>query len=453
MINNKEEKKEVEEIIIEKKTDDEKEVIIDKYHKGKFLGKGGFAECYEFKSESDGIIYAGKMVDKKKFKIKKDQRETEIMRIQKDAEYLKREIRIQQNLNYSKIVKVKSFFEDDHHVYIVLQKCNNNSLTELLKKRKYLTEIEVQCYMFQLIQGLIFLHNKNYIHRDLKPDNLFLDDKLELKIGDFGLVYKLNKNEKANDYCGTLKYMAPEFFEKKPYSFEVDIWAIGIIMYILLIGQFPFNDEYEIKTKNLNFPNDIKKSKSAKNLIEQILVKEPKKRPTLSQILYHDFFHISKFPEFLDISTLETAPDSSLFKRYNPDLNEDEIINKDVKITKLYKLKEVLKIKEAKYENIDSYTLINQSLLKEFDYFISYYHKSFRYDLFYYEMNNGSYGLIILGRINIIINDKNKKLYNIINNGDKEEDEIEKYDIDKCPENLKENVNNLINYHKQRVEK
>ena len=260
----------------------------------------------------------------------------------------------------------------------------------------------------------------------------------------------MNKNEKVFDYCGTEKYMAPEIFENKGYSFEVDIWAVGIIMYVLLVGKYPFKDKDEIKTKILNFPNDIKISNAAKNLIEQILVKEPKMRPNLSQILYHDFFHNHKFPELLDISTLETIPDNSLFKRYNPNLNEDDLISKDVKNTKLYKLM-VPKISEAKYENIDNYILIDQSLLKGFDYWVSYFHKSSNYDFYYYEMNNGLYGLIILGEINIIINEKNKKLYNIINNGDDEEDKIEKYDIDKYPENLKENVDDLINYHKLRL--
>ena len=452
MKDNKEEKNEDEKnIIIEKKIVGKKEVTIDKYHKGALLGKGGFGLCYEFRSENDEIIYAGKILDKTKFKEKRNQKETEI---QKHKENIQNEIEYQRNLKHPKIVKVISYFEDENYVYIVLEKCNNNTLSHLLKTRKKLTEIEVQCYIFQLIQGLLFLHNKDFIHRDLKPENLFLDDKLELKIGDFGLVHKMNKNEKAVDYCGTEKYMAPEIFEKKGYSFEVDIWAIGIIMYFLLTGKYPFNNGDEIKSKILNFPDDIKISKAAKNLIEQILVKEPKKRPNLSQILYHDFFHNNKFPQFLDKSTLKTPPDSSLFKSYNPDLNEDDLFNKDVKIIYLYKLK-IPKIGEAKYENIDKYILKDQSLLKGFDYWVSYFHKSSHYDFYYYEMNNGLYGLIKLDDINIIINEKNQKLYKIINNkdDDEEKDEIEKYNIDNCPHDLQESVDDLITYHKLRLEK
>ena len=146
MQDNQEEKTEVEEdIIIEKKLDDKNEVIIDKYHKGKLLGKGGFAECYEFTSENDGIIYAGKIIDKTKFK-RKENKETNFQFFQKEKK----------NINNPKIVNVKSYFEDENNAYLVLEKCNNNSLNHLLSKRTKLTEIEATCYMFQLTQGLLF---------------------------------------------------------------------------------------------------------------------------------------------------------------------------------------------------------------------------------------------------------------------------------------------------------
>ena len=157
--------------------------------------------------------------------------------------------------------------------------------------------------MFQLIQGLKYLHSNNIIHRDLKPNNLFLDDKLELKIGDFGLIAKLTNNkERRKTICGTPCYMAPEIYEpdEKGYSFEVDIWSIGVIIFNLLTGQLPFYDEnkdrFIIQQKiiegNFKFPSNPTISEVAKDLIKQILVKDPKKRPSLTQILYHDFFHL-----------------------------------------------------------------------------------------------------------------------------------------------------------------
>ena len=110
--------------------------------------------------------------------------------------------------------------------------------------------------MFQLIEGLKYLQDKKILHRDLKPLNLFLTDKYELKIADFGLAYKLNKNdEKVKDFFVTKKFMAPEFFEEpiKGYSFEVDIWAIGIIMYQLFTLKTPFNSPNKIKKEGITF--------------------------------------------------------------------------------------------------------------------------------------------------------------------------------------------------------
>ena len=425
-------------VIIEKKEINGKEKIIDRYYVGGFIGKGGFGKVYEFKSENDGIIYAGKIIDKDIFKEKSDN-EKEIINVQKNKQNIQAETKIQQDLKSPRIVKVKTFFEDDDNVYIVLERCSStlqDLLNGLMKQNKYLTEIEIQYFMFQLIQGLKYLHDKNIIHRDLKPVNLFLNDKLELKIGDFGLVVKLyNRNEKITDFGGTLKYMAPEILIKpiKGYSFSVDIWAFGIIMYQLFTGTFPFF-------------NDIKMSKAAKDLIKQILEKDQIKRPNLTQILYHDFFHICKFPKFLEIK----PPDNSLFKKYNPDLDENDIINKDVEIKLLYKIK-APGISDVNYEDIDNYTLKSQSELEGFKNYIDYFHKSSHLNFYYYEVNNGLFGTIFEDGINLLIDSQNQTFYNIISKIDKEEEEkteIENHNHENCPENLKEKLDTLLNYNK-----
>ena len=167
----------------EKKTNEE--VIIKTYYKGELLGKGGFGQCFTFEDKDDHLVYAGKIVGK------------DTLTGDRKQENIRDEIKIQRSFKSPKILKVNNFFEDSKNIYIVTELCKNGTLSNLMKKRKYLTEIEVQCYIFQLIQGLKCLHNDKVIHRDLKPGNLFLDDKLELKIGDFGLATKLNKdNEK-----------------------------------------------------------------------------------------------------------------------------------------------------------------------------------------------------------------------------------------------------------------
>jgi polo-like kinase 1 len=135
--------------------------------------------------------------------------------------------------------------------------CENKDLSSLLKKRRKLKEIEVQYYIYQLIQALIHLQERNIIHRDIKLENIFLTEKLELKLGDFGLARKLNYPEaKCYDFAGTPAYMAPEIFEIKPsYTLKADIWPIGVIMYQLLLGELPFKGVdavLEEKIKNVN---------------------------------------------------------------------------------------------------------------------------------------------------------------------------------------------------------
>ncbi|CAH1102322.1 unnamed protein product [Psylliodes chrysocephalus] len=112
---------------------------------------------------------------------------------------------------------------------------------DLHKRRKFLTEPETRFYMKQIISGVHYLHHNRIIHRDLKLGNLFLNDDLIVKIGDFGLSAKIEyEGERRKTLCGTPNYVAPEILTNKGHSFEVDIWSLGCIMYALLIGKSPF---------------------------------------------------------------------------------------------------------------------------------------------------------------------------------------------------------------------
>lgn len=115
-------------------------------------------------------------------------------------------------------------------------------MNELLKRRKRLHELEVKYYTFQVISALKHLHSHRIIHRDLKLGNLFLNDKMQIKLGDFGLATKLDfDGEKKRTICGTPNYIAPEVLEGRAgHSYEVDIWSLGVIIYTLIIGKPPF---------------------------------------------------------------------------------------------------------------------------------------------------------------------------------------------------------------------
>ena len=407
------------------------EEIKGKYYKGKKIGEGHYGECFEFISIKDSKeIYAGKIIDKNKLKG------------EKSLENIINEIKIQNSLDYPKIVKVEDKLEDDKNVFIVMELCQNKTLRNLIQKRKHLTELEVQCYMFQIIQGLKYMHYRRIIHRDLKPENIFLDDKSDLKIGDFGYAVKLSsKDEKRKSILGTIFYCAPEVIDRKNYdgySFKADIWSLGVIMYNLLTGILPFFDTNDnIYSKIINgsfsFPDDIEIEKAAKDLIKQILEVNPKKRPDLNQILSHEFFHMNKFPKSL---SLKDDFDKNDFGK------EKDLDKSEIKGIELYKLP-TQDIEEVKYEDIDKYIYKNAKGPK---YWVTFFHNSSK-KFSYYEIKKEFFGIYFNDEdcTNILYNKKNDKYYNIIVE-ESGEDKIMKFDKEKCPKNLEKRLNIFFKY-------
>ena len=126
------------------------------------------------------------------------------------------EIKIHRSLHHCNIVGFEHFFEDAENVYILLAMCSSASLNELLRRRKRLHELEVQCYVIQISSAIKYLHSHRVIHRDLKLGNLFLNEQMQVKIGDFGLATKLEfEGERKRTICGTPNYIAPEVLEGK----------------------------------------------------------------------------------------------------------------------------------------------------------------------------------------------------------------------------------------------
>ena len=309
------------------KYDGTKELV--RYKLGKELGKGGFGLCYKCCGIKDKKIkiYAAKEIDEEKSP--KDRIENEIL--------------IYNELWHKNIVKLRDYFNYDQKTYLIFEYCENKDLSTLLKNRLKLTEIEVQYYIYQLIQALIHLHERIIIHRDLKIQNIFLTEKLELKLGDFGLARKLMHSEsKCYNFSGTPAYMAPEIVEKKFYTLKADIWPIGVIMYQLLLGELPFNGkagfsvEDQIKNVMLDFPKNAIISEAARDLITQILVYDPEQRPSLYQILEHDFFKIGdSIPEKLPKCFKEKSPSKSYIKNFMEEADKNGIVHRKITTTNL----------------------------------------------------------------------------------------------------------------------
>lgn len=174
---------------------------VRKYLQGVYLGKGGFAKCYEFEEYKTHEVFAAKVIDKANIEREGAQRK------------LLREINIHMALDHGHphVVQFERFFEDDGHVYLLMQLCKNKTLSQVFKRRKVLTEIEVRYFVAQALDGLEYLHSQNVVHRDLKLGNLFIDQDMKLRIGDFGLAFKLkDRLERRLSMCGTPNYLAPE---------------------------------------------------------------------------------------------------------------------------------------------------------------------------------------------------------------------------------------------------
>lgn len=224
------------------------------------------------------------------------------------------EIQIHKSLLHKNIVGFHSFFDDSSNVYIVLELCKKRSMMELHKRRKVITDYECRYYIFQIIQGVKYLHDNKIIHRDLKLGNLFLNDDLHVKIGDFGLATKIEYDgERKKTLCGTPNYIAPEILLKKGHSYEVDIWSIGCVMYTLLVGTPPFEtkslkDTYsKIRKCDYRMPTNLRKT--AADMIIAMLQSDPQKRPSIGSLLSYDYLKNGGFiPNSLPASCLTMAP-------------------------------------------------------------------------------------------------------------------------------------------------
>jgi len=302
-------------IVEEKITTVNGSTSVRKYTKGRMLGKGGFAKCYEFENLDNGRKSAAKLILKNSL--------TKSRAKQK----LLSEIKIHRSLQHLHVVKFEHVFEDSESVYILLELCSNQTLNELLKKRKRLHELEVRVYTTQIINALKYLHANKIIHRDLKLGNLFLNDKMEIKLGDFGLAAKLEfDGEKRRTICGTPNYIAPEILDNKiGHSYEVDVWSLGVIVYTLIIGKPPFETSdvkttyKKIRMNQYIFPEHVPISDDARNFIVKILNLDPSRRPTLDEMLDHPFLNYGvQLPKALPISTIACPPSTSYISQFIP---------------------------------------------------------------------------------------------------------------------------------------
>ncbi|XP_056389103.1 serine/threonine-protein kinase PLK3 isoform X3 [Hyla sarda] len=224
------------------------------------------------------------------------------------------EIDLHRQLHHKHVVKFSHHFEDSENIYIFLEVCSRKSLAHIWKARHTLLEPEVRYYLKQIISGLKYLHLRGIIHRDLKLGNFFINDNMELKVGDFGLAARLEPPElRKKTICGTPNYLAPEVLHRHGHGPESDVWSLGCVMYTLLCGTPPFETSDLKETyrciKQVKYTLPACLSSSAKQLIMGILKRTPGERLTLDQIIEHEFFTKGYTPEKLPPSSCVMVPD------------------------------------------------------------------------------------------------------------------------------------------------
>ncbi|XP_064424621.1 serine/threonine-protein kinase PLK2 [Latimeria chalumnae] len=278
------------------------------YQRGKLLGKGAFGRCYKFTDTTTNAIYAVKIIPQS-IVFKLGQRDK-----------VNKEVALHGTLKHRNIVKFEHHFEDEENIYLIMELCSKKSLAHILGARKMLTEPEVRYYVTRILCGLKYLHQKEIVHRDIKLSNFFVTKNMEVKIGDFGLAIKVDQTKEQKDIiCGTPNYLAPEVINKKGSSYKSDIWALGCIMYTMLTGHSPFSTSnlkkmYQcIREGKYTIPDYI--SPAAKELLTSLMANSPAGRPSLEEIMQHEFFTQGFTPKKLSSRSCHSAPS---FHESNP---------------------------------------------------------------------------------------------------------------------------------------
>nr|QHR97354.1 calcium/calmodulin-dependent protein kinase type II subunit alpha isoform B1 [Laodelphax striatellus] len=258
----------------------------DNYDLKEELGKGAFSVVRRCVQKSTGLEFAAKIINTKKLSAR-------------DFQKLEREARICRKLQHPNIVRLHDSIQEENFHYLVFDLVTGGELFEDIVAREFYSEADASHCIQQILESVNHCHTNGVVHRDLKPENLLLASKAKgaaVKLADFGLAIEVQGEQHAwFGFAGTPGYLSPEVLKKEPYGKPVDIWACGVILYILLVGYPPFWDEdqhrlyAQIKAGAYDYPSPEwdTVTPEAKNLINQMLTVNPSKRITASEALKH----------------------------------------------------------------------------------------------------------------------------------------------------------------------
>lgn len=258
----------------------------DNYELKEELGKGAFSVVRRCVQKNTGLEFAAKIINTKKLSAR-------------DFQKLEREARICRKLQHPNIVRLHDSIQEESFHYLVFDLVTGGELFEDIVAREFYSEADASHCIQQILESVNHCHMNGVVHRDLKPENLLLASKQKgaaVKLADFGLAIEVQGEQQAwFGFAGTPGYLSPEVLKKEPYGKPVDIWACGVILYILLVGYPPFWDEdqhrlyAQIKAGAYDYPSPEwdTVTPEAKNLINQMLTVNPAKRIRSDEALKH----------------------------------------------------------------------------------------------------------------------------------------------------------------------
>jgi len=294
--------------------------VFDFYDKGKRIGKGAYSEVFLGRDKIRNELCAIKVLQRP------------------DADHGKlidREISVLHMLNNRNIVQIYDIFATPKTTYIVMEFLPGGELLDMITENDNLSELCAKHVISQLLSAISYLHMKDIVHRDIKPDNILCVGRtwpLHVKLTDFGLSKMVHSSENGlmKSQCGTAFYLAPEIARNLDYGKPVDLWACGIVLYVMLAGKFPFygdnHKEFIRRLRNgVKFPSKQWKniSPDAKDLILCLLDPNPASRLTADQALQHRWLRNDQEPK----STFTLGGPRNLQTEFNNDLQSMPAVN------------------------------------------------------------------------------------------------------------------------------
>ncbi|KAE9556021.1 hypothetical protein FO519_000767 [Halicephalobus sp. NKZ332] len=250
------------------------------------IGRGNFAVVKIAKHRVTKTDVAIKIVDKRRLD-------------QENLTKIYREIEVLKRIRHPHIIKLYQVMETSNMIYLVTEYVPQGEIFDLIAKQGRLPENDAREKFWQIISAVDYLHKLNIVHRDLKAENLLLDSNFNIKLADFGFSNFYDNNEMLNTFCGSPPYAAPEVFEGKKYNGpEIDIWSLGVVLYVLVCGVLPFEGASlqflrdRVLSGRIRIPFFM--SSECENLIRRMLTVDPKKRPTIEQIKKHKWMNCTE---------------------------------------------------------------------------------------------------------------------------------------------------------------